>query len=243
MGEAPLRSSPVRVYVAHERELVAARGHGWGKGGTVMLVHRLLSGRGVAAVVTLTAAMLGTLPGTALGAVPPQQVRGVVGRFNVHDSSALAAPYCIYPFGDPGVRSPLSYFHVRPPRVLAHDDGDANHHESQTVGYRLIIQRATHPKTGPWTTVKVGSVFKKTAFEDMPARYFPRDIIYPGGGVHTFARLIVRLTWYNGHGRVVGSVKHWYHAYARIVSSGINPDWSSEQGQVVFNKCPSSMVL
>ena len=51
-------------------------------------------------------------------------------------------------FGDPGTKVPLAYFHVRPPRVFAHDDGDPNHHESQTAGYQLVIQRATNPASG-----------------------------------------------------------------------------------------------
>jgi len=208
-----------------------------------MFVRRLLSGRGVVAVMALAATMILTLSGTVLGAVPPEQDHGVRGTFDVRESSTLPAPYCIYPFGDPGVKSPLAYFHVRPPRVFAHDDGDSNHHESQTVGYQLIIQRATHPGTGPWTTVTSGNVFKKTAFEDQSAKYHPRDIFYHAGSGHTYARLIVRLTWYDSQDNVVGSVKHWYSAYSKYVSSGINPDWSVQLGTVVFGKCPSHMTL
>ncbi len=207
-----------------------------------MFVRRLLSGRGVVAVMTLAATMILTLSGTVLGAVPPERTHGTVGVFNVRDSSSLPAPYCIYPFGDPGVKSPLAYFRVRPPLVWAHNDGDANHHESQTVGYRLIIQRATNPGTGPWITVAKSKVSRKTAFEDQSARFHPRDIRYHAGGGHTYARLIVRLTWYS-HGTVVGSVKHWYSWYSKYVSSGIDPDWSSQAGTVVHAKCPSHMTL
>ncbi len=207
-----------------------------------MFVRRLLSGRGVVVVLALAGTMIFTLSGSVLGAVPAEQRSGTIGVFDVRDSSSLPAPYCVYPFGDPGVKSPLAYFHVRPPLVRAHDNGDANHHESQTVGYQLIIQRATHPGTGPWTTVVTGQVFKKTAFEDQSAKFHPRDITYHAGSGHTFARLIVRLTWYSG-GTVVGSVKHWYAAYSKYVSSGINPDWSSPQGTTAFGKCPSHTVL
>jgi hypothetical protein len=206
-----------------------------------MFVRRLLSGRGVLAA-SLAATMVLTLSGTVLGAVPPEQTNGAVGVFNLRESSSLPAPYCIYPFGDPGTKVPLAYFHVRPPLVWAHDDGDANHHESQTVGYQLIIQRATHPATGPWATVVTGNVFKKTAFEDQSAKFHPRDITYHAGSGHTYARLIVKLTWYSGTS-VVGSVRHWYSWYSKTVSSGINPDWSTNFGTSVYGRCPSHMTL
>ena len=206
------------------------------------MFQRLFPGRGVIAATALAAAMVLTLSGSVLGAVPPEQTHGTVGVVNLRESSSLPAPYCVYPLGDPGTRVPLAYFHVRPPLVWAHDDGDSNHHESQTVGYQLLIQKATHPGTGPWTTVVTGNVFKKTAFEDQSAKFHPRDIRYNAGSGHTYARLIVRLTWYSG-GTQVGSVKHWYSWYSKTVSSGINPDWSTNFGTTSFGKCPSHMTL
>ena len=148
-------------------------------------------------------------------AAPPDSTTGQIGHYVVPENEVNPTVNCRYD-GSPDT---LDKFVAKPPKVWWPDTNSSNDTQRGTVGWRIRIQQATNPDTGPWSKTYQSSVIKKTAFEDQPfedaadaAPFTTRSILWNRSGAKSY-RVIYVLYWYNGNGTINGSAKHWISYY------------------------------
>ena len=181
-----------------------------------------LPGRSALAAVAVAAMVVANVAAVAAD-VPPEQSSGITGAAGFRESAMIAAPICVYPYGDPGVTSAVAYFRVREPRVFWPGSAPGNH---GTVGWRVKVQEFVDPSTDVWYAIESTPIRLRTAYDDSPADFGNRTVDHGDRLSDVYYRLMSQIYWYDGEGHVIGWVKHWYQWYGRSVSTGIAPGWS-----------------
>lgn len=145
---------------------------------------------------------------------------GRVGAYGMVDNSAHpynAGALCHY------VGSPTDYFRsmrVHHPAAWARDVSQNEDH--QLVGWRAKLQRATSP-SGPWTTIRVSSEEKATAYDTATAAFHGRTLSWQSPNSSVVYRALVLIKWYRA-GLVEGHVTLRVEFY-RYDARDASPDY------------------
>lgn len=161
---------------------------------------------------------------------------GRVGPYELTDSMSESSVRCNYltvavvDYSGPEHvwRGKLDRLEIRPPKVWSVRD-------SQTVGWRFLVQRAKNPTStfnDPWVTTYRSAIQTATANEMSAAAFTPMiiPVDVPRGTLernHGY-RVMIKMLWYRADGTVQGSSKHllsYYETYFKEHVESVAPPW------------------
>jgi hypothetical protein len=142
----------------------------------------------VVPVALLAAVLVAAQPAVAATVVGQS---GLVGKFAFTDTMSQPGIACVY--NPVNTNQNLSKIVVHGPKIWARNR--TAHRDSQTVGWRFIIQNSQAGGAPPWQTFTTSSVVKATSHDDTGVKFGSRTWIAPKNkNVQWRVQIVMR--WY-----------------------------------------------